>query len=83
MTIHESRTKITDGGRIVIPSFFRKELNLKIGDEVLLLLEDGEIRVLSQQAASRRAQKLVKTYAQDRNLADELIAERRAEVVNE
>ncbi len=83
MTIHESSTKITDGGRIVIPSLFRKELNLQIGDEVILLLEDGEFRVLSQQAASKRAQTLVKTYAQERNLADELIAERRAEVINE
>ncbi len=41
------KTRIREGGRLVIPSAFRKALGLKPGDEVLLSLEDGEIRVLS------------------------------------
>ena len=55
MSLNEASTKITDGGRIVIPSLYRQKLGLDIGDEVILLLENGEIRILSRQAASDRA----------------------------
>ena len=83
MSLNETSTKITDGGRIVIPSQYRQKLGLDIGDEVILLLENGEIRVLSRKAASDRARSLVARYAKGRNLADELIKERRLDAANE
>lgn len=74
----EIRTKLAEGGRIVIPAEYRQALGLQIGDEVILRLEDGEVRVFTPGQAIRRAQELVRRYIPEgRSLSDELIAERR------
>ena len=74
------RTKITEGGRIVIPAEYRKALGLDIGDEVILRLEDGEVRIFTPNQAIKYAQELLRPYLpQGRSLSDELIAERRLE----
>jgi AbrB family looped-hinge helix DNA binding protein len=74
------KTTIREGGRLVIPSAYRKALGLKPGDEVLLSLEDGEIRVVSTRQAVARAQTLVRRYIpKSRKLSDELIKDRREE----
>lgn len=79
--INAMKTNIDKGGRLVIPAPYRKALGLKPGDEVLLLLEDGEIRVINTRQAIVRAQALVRRYVpQDRSLSEELIRERREEV---
>ena len=44
--MNEIRTKIAEGGRIVIPAEYRQALNLRVGDEVILRLEDDTLRVL-------------------------------------
>ena len=76
----DTRTKLTEGGRIVIPAEYRQVLGLQIGDELILHLEDGEVRIFTPQQAIKRAQDLVSRYLpQGRSLADELIAERRVE----
>ncbi len=78
------RAKLTEGGRVVIPAEYRKALGLKVGDEVLLQLQDGEVRLLSLSHAIRRSQELVRRYVpEDRSLAEELIAERRRESTRE
>lgn len=74
------KTTIREGGRLVIPAAYRKALGLKPGDEVLLSLEDGEIRVVSTRQAVARAQTLVRRYIpKGRSLSEELIKERREE----
>jgi antitoxin PrlF len=74
------RTKLTDGGRIVIPAEYRQALGLHIGDDLILRLEDGEVHIFTPQQAIKRAQELVRLYVpQGRSLVEELIAERRAE----
>jgi AbrB family looped-hinge helix DNA binding protein len=74
------KTIIREGGRLVIPSAYRKALGLKPGDGVLLSLEDGEIRVVSTRQAVARAQTLVRRYIpKGRNLSKELIKDRREE----
>ncbi len=74
------KTKLCEGGRLVIPAAYRKALGLKPGDEVLLVLEDGEIRVVSARQAIARAQTLVRRYVPEaRCLSDELIHERQEE----
>jgi AbrB family looped-hinge helix DNA binding protein len=74
------KTTIREGGRLVIPSAYRKALGLKPGDEVLLSLEDGEIRVVSTRQAVARAQTLVRHYIpKSRKLSEELIKDRREE----
>ena len=77
------KTTIREGGRLVIPAAYRKALGLKPGDEVLLTLEDGEIRVVSTRQAVTRAQTLVRRYIpKGRSLSEELIKERREEAAH-
>jgi AbrB family looped-hinge helix DNA binding protein len=76
----EIRTKLAEGGRIVIPAEYRQALDLHIGDEVILRLEDGTLRIYTPSQAIRDAQELLRPYLpQGRSLSDELIAERRKE----
>jgi bifunctional DNA-binding transcriptional regulator/antitoxin component of YhaV-PrlF toxin-antitoxin module len=75
-----ARTKLTEDGSIVIPVDMQQALGLQIGDEVILRLEEGEVRVFTPRHAIKRAQELVRRYIpQGRSLADELIAERRVQ----
>ncbi|MBZ5572320.1 MAG: AbrB/MazE/SpoVT family DNA-binding domain-containing protein [Acidobacteriia bacterium] len=74
----EARTRINENGRVVIPAPFRKALGMNIGDEVVLRLEDDEIRILTMKKRLDRARRLVRKYVKPGvSLADELIAERR------
>jgi AbrB family looped-hinge helix DNA binding protein len=74
-------TRLTNGNRVIIPATIRKSLGLQIGDAITLVLEDnGEVRLLTQAEAVRRAQALVRQHVNpDRSLVDELLAERREE----
>jgi antitoxin PrlF len=73
----EFKTKLAEGGRIVIPAEYRQALGLHVGDELILRLENGEVRIFTTRQAIRRAQELVRRYIpQKRSLSDELIAER-------
>jgi len=77
-------TKIAEGGRVVIPAEYRRELGLKPGDEVIIRLEEGELRILTRAEAVNRAQALVERHVRrNRSLVDELSAERRAEAKRE
>ncbi len=74
------RVAIGEGGRVVIPASYRQALNLHEGDEIIMQLAGGELRLLTPQEALRRAQELVSRYVPaGRSLADELIEERRQE----
>ena len=75
--------RILEGGRIVIPARFRKALGLKPGDSVTLHLDEGELRITPGLRGIRRAQELLRPYLDGSSLADELIAERRAEAAAE
>ena len=77
-------TKLTDNGCVLIPVEFCKALGLAPGDDVVLSLEDEEIRVCSLDRAIRRAQEIVRRVVPEGvSLADALIAERRAEAERE
>ncbi|MDR7492517.1 MAG: AbrB/MazE/SpoVT family DNA-binding domain-containing protein [Armatimonadota bacterium] len=74
------KTRIGRGGRLVIPATYRRLLSLRPGDEVILRVEGGELRILTSRQALARARNLVRRYAgSGRSLARELISERRAE----
>lgn len=79
MTIHdETRTRINQNGRVVIPASFRKALGINVGDEVVVRIEDDELRISTLKRRIERAQRLVRRYVKPgTSLADELIAERR------
>jgi len=77
-------TKVSAGGRVVIPAEFRKELGIKTGDEVIVSLEEGKIQLWTKEQSRKWAQDYVcSIIPPDRNLADELIRERREEAARE
>ncbi len=76
----EIRVQIRSGGRLVVPVKLRKALNIKAGDEVVVLLENDSIRLIPMQQAVNLAQKAVKQYVpKGVSLVDELIKARREE----
>jgi AbrB family looped-hinge helix DNA binding protein len=73
-------TKLGEGGRLVIPSEYRKALGVETGDELVLVLEDKSIRVTTPKEGIRRAQAIIRSYIPEGvSLSEELIAERRRE----
>jgi len=80
----EARLRVNENGRVVIPASFRKALGINIGDEVLLRIEDDELRITTLKRRLERAQRVVRKHVKPgTSLADELIAERREAVRNE
>ena len=78
------KTQIGEGGRVVVPARYRKELGLKPGDDVILVLEDGEVRITTLPMVIQRAQEIVRRYnPEGRSLVDELIRERVDEAARE
>lgn len=82
--MERARVKVAEGGQIAIPVEFREQLGLRVGDEVILRLEDGELRLYTFDQAVRRAQTIVRQFIPEgRLLSEELIAERRREAQRE
>ena len=76
--------KIGQGGRIVLPAPIRKALGVTTGDDLILALSDGEVRMFTRREAIRRAQDLVRSYfPEGRMLSEELIRERKIEADRE
>lgn len=74
----ETRTRVNENGRVVIPASYRKMLGIKAGDEVILRMEDDELRITTMKRRIERAQRRIRQYVKPGvSLADELIAERR------
>jgi len=73
-------TKITEGGRIVIPARMRKAHGMEVGKDVTLTLGDEGIRISTREIALQRIRTLMKDeYDPKRSIVDELIRERRKE----
>jgi AbrB family looped-hinge helix DNA binding protein len=80
----EFRTQITKGGRLVVPAKLRKALQIEAGDEVVLKLENGSLRLIPLHHAITLAQQTVRKYVpKEVSLVDELIQARRAEAKGE
>jgi AbrB family looped-hinge helix DNA binding protein len=80
----ETRTRVNENGRVVIPSSFRKALGIEVGDEVVLRIEDDELRITTQQRRIQKAQRRARHYVKRRaSLVDELLAERRESAKHE
>jgi AbrB family looped-hinge helix DNA binding protein len=78
-TTQEIRIRINENGRVVIPATFRKVLGIDCGDEIVLRVEDDELRITSLKNRLARAQKRIAPYLKKgTSLSQELIAERRA-----
>ncbi len=85
MAVHaETRMRINENGRIVIPASYRKALGVDVGDEIILRMEDDELRITTMKRKIERAQRIARKYVKPGVLlSDELIAERREEAKRE
>jgi AbrB family looped-hinge helix DNA binding protein len=74
----ETRVRVSQNGRVVIPASFRRALGIEVGDEVLLRMADDELRITTQQRRIQRAQRRARRYLRrGTSLVNELLAERR------
>ena len=71
--------RVLEGGRIVIPASFRKELGLKTGDSLIVELTDGVVRIETRRRAIQRSLDAVAPFRTAPSPVDELLSERRAE----
>jgi AbrB family looped-hinge helix DNA binding protein len=71
-------------GRIVLPAELRRRLALEVGDRLILTLEpDGSLRLVAARELAQQALGLFAEAAPSRELAAELIAERKAEAARD
>ena len=78
------KVKLGSNGRLVIPASYRRALGVEEGDELVVRLEEGELRLSSRKTALKRAQDRVRRYLPETGLlSEELIAERRKEADRE
>lgn len=78
------KTRVTQGGRIVIPADMRKRLGIEIGETVNIEETGDSFKVTTSRAALRRIQNSLKgRVAEGVSVVDELIADRRKEAGNE
>lgn len=78
MTRETRAVAIGEKGRVVIPAEVRAVLGVSPGDEVLFVVEEGEVRLTTRREVVRRLRGAFRA-PDGRSLTDELLAERRAE----
>jgi AbrB family looped-hinge helix DNA binding protein len=78
------KAKLNANGRIVIPVAVRKALDLKPGDELIVRVEDGELRLSTRRQALARARRMIRQcIPSDEDLTQSLIDDRRKEAERE
>lgn len=78
------KTKVAEGGRIVIPTKLRQALGIEIGENVTLSVKNNTLQITTQKEALRRIQALIRKHVPEGvSLVDELIKDRREEAANE
>ena len=74
----ETRARVNENGRVVIPAEFRKALGVTTGDEIIFRWEDDELRITTMKKRIERAQRRARRYRKPGvSAVDEFIAERR------
>jgi len=80
----QTRTRMSDKGRVVIPAEIRKALGMEAGGTLDMRVEDGELRISTLRSRIQRAQERVRKYIPEGvSLSEELSAERRETARNE
>lgn len=82
--VESQKLRIAEDGRVVIPADMRRAMLVDETGMITARVVDGELRVLTPEAALRSLQRMVREAVPEGvSLADELIAERRAEARRE
>lgn len=77
-----ARSRLVDGGRLIVPAAFRRAMGLANGDAVILELHGDELRVRPARAALRRLQEHLAPLAPapgEPLVSDSLLDDRRRE----
>ena len=78
------RVRVDSAGRVVVPAGFRRALGIGTGQELLMSLDAGFLRVQTVDAALERVRAIARSKRRsDASVVDEFIAERRAEAATE
>ena len=78
------RVRVDSGGRVVVPAGFRKALGIGNGQELLVSLDDGFVRLQTIDAALEQVRAIARSRRRsDASVVDEFIAERRREEASE
>ena len=82
--VESQKLRIAEDGRLVIPAEMRRAMLVDDTGAITARVVDGELRVLTPKAALRSLQRMVREASPGGvSMADELIAERRAEARRE
>ena len=80
---NDTEVRIGPQGRIVIPAPLRKALSLRTGDTLTARVEDGQIVLEKREHILARLKSRFAEVPHGVSLVQQLIAERRAEVLRE
>jgi AbrB family looped-hinge helix DNA binding protein len=76
--------RVDQQGRLLVPKELREAIEMRPGGNVTLLVEDGELRVITPGALMHKLEEQRALYnPEGRSLVDEFLAERRAEAERE
>lgn len=74
------QVELKDAGRVLLPANVRAALGIAEGDQMVGVVKDGELRLMSRNTAIRNLQARVRRYVPEGvSLVDQLIADRRAD----
>ena len=80
----QAKAKLNANGRIVVPAAVRRALDLRPGDELIMRVENGELRLSTRRQALARARRMIRRYVpSDEDLTQSLIDDRRREAERE
>jgi AbrB family looped-hinge helix DNA binding protein len=78
------RAKLHANGRVVIPAAVRRALDFRPGDELIMRVDNGELRLSTRRQALARARRAIRRYIpDDEDLTQSLIDDRRQEAERE
>jgi AbrB family looped-hinge helix DNA binding protein len=77
------QARINENGRIVIPAVIRKGMGLKLGDTVIMSLDDGILRIEAHRGKVHKIQKGLKNAEPAQLALNETQSERTGDLHNE
>jgi AbrB family looped-hinge helix DNA binding protein len=78
------KAKVDSQGRVLIPAAIRDAMKMKPGGHVAMYLDEDGLHLVTRHIASERLRREIATHVPEGvSLADELIADRRAEAARE
>lgn len=78
------RVKVAENGRLSLPASVRRQLGIERGGELVLRVEDGEIRMRTLQDTIRQVQDRMRELARGKNISvDDFLAWKREQVARE